>query len=168
MMSFAPSAIRAGCAILAVAAASPVGAAEVDLLPPLLGANQLVAADPHSGAALFGLDPVSYLVDSKPRIGLPEHELIRDGLVWRFAADGNRAAFLRDPEAFLPRVGGYDATLVARGLVVASDPSVYAIRGGRLFLFRSNAGRAAFLHDPAIEAEAERRWPALQGDLVRN
>ncbi len=37
------------------------------------------------------------------------------GLLWRFAAASNRAAFARDPGAYAPRLGGYDPEGVAEG-----------------------------------------------------
>ncbi|MCP8940929.1 hypothetical protein NK718_20580 [Alsobacter sp. SYSU M60028] len=121
-----------------------------------------ICTDPFSGLAIGGFDPVAYWLDGAPRGGRPGCERRWSGAWWRFAHEGNLAAFARDPVAFAPAYGGYDAQAVARGQLVASDPGLFLIGGDRLFLFRSAAGRDAFVAAGGIEA-ADAAWPALAG-----
>jgi hypothetical protein len=159
---------------LAVAAVSLVlsGSAlglpgDTALLPEVVGAAQLYAADPHSGLALNGLDPVSYQVDGRAAAGDAANQAVWSGLGWRFVSAANRAAFLRSPERFAPRLGGYDADAAADGRLVEADPEVFVVKAGRLYLFRTGAARARFLADPASAGRAEARWPQLARRLVR-
>ncbi len=127
-----------------------------------------VVSDWRTGLAIDGIDPVAYFTDSQPLLGKPEFELRYDGVVWRFRNDGNRAAFARNPEVYMPRYGGYDPVAVARGVVVAGNPLLWAVSRQRLYLFFSNAARAQFAANAdKILADAEAKWPGLSGTLVR-
>lgn len=149
-------------------AALPATSDDRTLLPRLIGTGERQAADPVSGIALAGLDPVSYQLDPSPRPGLPAYEVARDGQAWRFASEANRVAFLHDPAAFRPRIGGYDALGATRGRVVDADPRVFLLRSGRLYLFRDRESRRAFLADPSLVVRAEAGWLRLESNLVRD
>jgi YHS domain-containing protein len=136
-------------------------------LPPVVGAVEMHAADGSSGLALRGFDPVSFQLPDGPRPGRREHEVLWSGVAWRFASAANRDAFERHPEIYAPRLGGYDAIAAARGLLVAAEPEIFAVRGGRLYLFRTAENRARFGRDPALAAAAEARWPDLRRALVQ-
>src|SRR5215203_5554844 len=94
-------------------------------------------------------------------------ELIWGGVAWRFASEANREAFARDPEVYAPRIGGYDAGAAAEGRLVAADATLFAIRDGRLYVFRGERSRARFEADASLADKAEARWPELRRDLVR-
>ncbi|MFH6782510.1 MULTISPECIES: hypothetical protein [Methylobacterium] len=129
-----------------------------------LGVAVLYAADPLTGLALRGFDPVSYRLGPEPLPGSPEHEFTWSGLVWRFTGPANRAAFARDPETYAPRLGGCDPEGVAAGRPVEADPLVAALREDRLYLFR-DPGRRARATSTLLDA-AEDRWPALRRDAT--
>lgn len=161
-------ALLAAVAAGAVAAASrPAGAENAGLLPPAIGTTELYVSDPLSGLALRGFDPVSYLVGAQPRPGLQRFEIVWAGLAWRFASAANLEAFRRDPEAFAPRIGGYDAETAAAGRLTAGDPFVFAVRDGRVYLFRTGKARGRFAADPGAPARAESAWARLRAALVR-
>ncbi|PSC07104.1 hypothetical protein SLNSH_00560 [Alsobacter soli] len=126
--------------------------------------TQRVVVDPLSGIALFGYDPVAYFVDGKPVPGSPDHEWRWSGATWRFASAANKAEFQRAPESFAPAYGGYDADAVLRRSPVAADPSVFAVRDERLFLFRSPEARDAFFATGG-PAAADQIWPGLLAEL---
>jgi hypothetical protein len=138
------------------------------LLPGLVGATELYAPDPVSGVALGGRDPVAYQTEAAPRAGRAEFEAIWGGLAWRFVSQANRAAFLRDPHSFVPRLGGYDAEAAAGGLLVQADPEVFLVRSARLYLFRTPAARARFEAGQDTARRAEARWPGLKPKLVHS
>jgi hypothetical protein len=121
----------------------------------------VVAVDPVSGAALGGLDPVTYHLGGKPLPGLKQHELVHQGVAWHFVNAANRAAFERAPELYRPRLGGYDAHAVSRGRIADADPGLFILQEGRLYVFRTAEGRAAFLADPSLMVKAEQRWPEV-------
>ncbi len=150
---------------LAGATAFPSRGEDLRLLPPVVGTSLRQASDWRSGLGLSGYDPVGALLERELKAGLPQYEALRGGLAWRFASAANREAFLRDPDLFLPRIGGYDALEAAAGRVVSADPAIFAERDGRLYLFRTVANRDRFLHQERAAEAAEAAWAALQNGL---
>jgi YHS domain-containing protein len=156
---------RALCCGLGLAAVLILG-----ILPwPRAGAatTDRVVHDVHTGLAINGVDPVAYFTDAAPLVGLPEYEYLYAGVVWRFRNEGNRAAFVANPEVYMPRFGGYDAVAIGRALVLPGNPRLWAIAGERLYLFYSEEARARFMAKPEdVIALADNRWPALVDTLV--
>ncbi len=160
-----PAALLVIAGLLSAAAQAMPG--DAGLLPGAIGVTQLHATDARSGLALGGRDPVSYQMDGIARAGRPEHETLWEGAGWRFASAANRVAFLRAPDAFAPRIGGHDAVAAAEGRLVEADPEIFAVRSGRLYLFRTPEARAQFETDPGLAARAEAGWAKLRGSVVR-
>lgn len=127
--------------------------------------NQL-AVNPETGLAISGFDPVAYFTESKAEFGRPEIELNLDGVVWRFANEGNRGAFAAHPEVYAPRFGGYDPVAISGDRSVQGHPLIWVVVGQRLYLFYSEKARSAFLADPGrIIDAAERKWPDVSRAL---
>jgi YHS domain-containing protein len=122
-----------------------------------------VLTDRQTGLAISGFDPVAYFSDAAPQEGRAAFEYSHDGATWRFRNEGNRAAFVDDPEIYSPRFGGYDPVAIARGASVPGHPLFWLVSGKRLYFFYSAQARAVFAAEPdRIVAEAERKWPAVQ------
>ncbi len=130
--------------------------------PVVAATTERIVADPHSGLAIGGYDPVAYFTDAAAAQGRPEYELGLAGVVWRFRNEGNRAAFAANPDVFMPRFGGYDPLSVTRGNSAPGHGELWALVDNRLYLFFSAATRDAFAGNPgpAIDA-AERAWPGV-------
>ena len=156
-----------------LAAPQPASAARLtvmglpDGLPALPSLGEAMQRNLRTGLALNGFDPVSYRLDGGPEAGRPEHELIHDGIVWRFASQANLRAFQDAPEVYAPAFAGFDPTGVAKGVAVDSDPSRFAIVGAQLFLFRSDENRRRFLQDAGLLAEAATRWRSVRRLVAR-
>jgi len=146
------------------------GLALAALAPALGGAAtpQPIVVNAQTGLALSGFDPVAYFTEAKAALGRPDMELSREGVVWRFLNEGNRAAFQDNPEVYTPRFGGYDPVAIARGASVPGHPQIWSLVAERVYLFYSNEARAAFVADPGryIDA-AERKWPAVLRTIGR-
>jgi len=129
--------------------------------------GERVVINRHTGLAIDGFDPVAYFVDAEPKIGRPELEFQFYGAAWRFRNEGNRAAFVADPEVYMPRFGGHDPIAAARGVATPGHPKLWFIAEKRLYFFYSEEARSAFVADPgrAIEA-AERHWPEVLRTLA--
>jgi YHS domain-containing protein len=129
--------------------------------------TELVVTNRHTGLAIDGFDPVSYFIDATPTTGRAGLELRSDGATWRFANEGNRAAFAAAPAVYMPQFGGYDPVAVARGVATAGNPELWLVARQRLYLFYSEAARAAFAANPddVLEA-AERHWPEVRRTLA--
>ncbi len=143
--------------VLAMPAPPPVGAAT----------TERVVHDAHTGLAIDGVDPVAYFTDAAPLVGLGNYEYRYAGVVWRFRNEGNMAAFVANPEVYMPRFGGYDAVAIGRDVALPGNPLLWVIVGERLYLFYSDEARARFMAKPddAILL-ADSKWPAIVGTLV--
>jgi hypothetical protein len=155
---------------LSVGILAILGAAGVVLMVavPRSHAVEPVAFNHYTGLAIDGFDPVAYFTDGRARPGRPDLELRSGGANWRFANEGNMAAFAADPEVYAPQFGGYDPVAVVRGAATPGHPELWLIAENQLYLFYSEAARAAFARDPdsAIEA-AERHWPGVMRSVSR-
>ncbi len=121
--------------------------------------TERIVVDPNRGVALSGFDPVAYFTDAKPLVGREDVELRFAGATWRFRNEGNRAAFLENPEVYLPVFGGYDPVAVTRGVATPGHPQIWLVTGERLYLFYNADARKAFAAAPAaVMAEANNKW----------
>lgn len=148
-----------------------LGAVLVVAMPglPRVGAvtTERVVSDRLTGFALHGIDPVAYFTDAAPLYGRAEQEYRYAGVVWRFRNEGNKAAFIANPDVYMPRYGGYDAIAVGRTVAVPGNPLLWTVVGERLYLFYSDQARARFVADPdeAI-LHADNKWPSVVVGLV--
>jgi len=152
--------------VLAVAALIPFGVSQIRAAETaLIGLADTIVADPQTGLALFGYDPVAYFIDHRPEPGLPAFETLARGYAWRFVNQGNRTAFEGNPDLYIPKFGGYDAALLARNKLSAGDPKFFAVIDNALVLFRSERTRARFLSDRGELPLAVKNWQQLRRDL---
>jgi YHS domain-containing protein len=113
------------------------------LLLPLLTAcsgEQESEVFTEGGFALAGMDPVSYFKDGGPKKGVAAHESSLHGVRYRFANAENLESFASNPEAYLPKYGGFCAYAVADARKkVAPHVNTWMIQDGKLLLFYDNA-----------------------------
>ena len=128
--------------------------------------TERIVVDRHTGLAIYGVDPVAYFTDRRRVLGRAEFEYRHAGAIWRFDNEGNRAAFIADPEVYMPRFGGYDPISIARGVSTAGFPDLWALFDDRLYLFYSGEARLTFLANPAaVIAAAAARWAEVRSEL---
>lgn len=125
-----------------------------------------IIADPVTGAALLGFDPVAYFIDNRATPGNHSRQATFAGKVWYFASNANKTAFEINPAIYLPAFGGHDPVAIAAGFALSGSPEFFAITGDRVFLFRHAESRDAFLRDPRISLTAESHWPQVKRDMV--
>ncbi len=103
----------------------------------------------------------------RPRArGASKRNTASQAATWRFRNEGNRAAFVDNPEVYAPQFGGYDPVAIARGTSVPGHPQVWLVTGQRLYLFYSKEARAEFASQAqSLLSLAERRWPEVQRSL---
>ncbi len=119
----------------------------------------------NAGIALGGFDAVSYRQGDKPVAGKVDQAAIWDHAVWLFASAGNRATFLKEPERYAPRYGGFAAMEMAEGKVSRGDPEIFAITGDRLTLFDGTDEAASWKAAPAgFIAKADAAWADAASD----
>jgi hypothetical protein len=147
-----------GAALVALIFASPV--------PMGAQTTEYIVVDRNTGLAIHGFDPLAYFTDGTPSVGRGEFEYRHAGVVWRFRNAGNLAAFVADPDVYMPRFGGYDPMGVGRGVAAAGDPRLFMIAGERLYLFHSPESKAAFVAGGArAVTAADEAWASVQRTL---
>ena len=128
---------------------------------------EAIVADPLTGVALEGYDPVSYFLGPEPVAGSSDHLYEWAGVPWYFASEANRDVFARNPQIYAPQYGGHCLTSLSRGYLSDGKPRLFAIRQMKLYLFYSIANREAFLAgDDEIVVAADRNWTRLKDDLA--
>jgi YHS domain-containing protein len=126
-----------------------------------------IVTDPISGVAIDGYDPVTYFTDPLPQRGKADFEYYWGGVPWYFVSAANRDVFMRSPEVYAPRHGGYCEMALARGYLSDGKPGIYLVRNQAVFLFYSAANRDAFqLAEAEALSKAEANWPRLSATLI--
>jgi len=122
--------------------------------------TERIVVDQRTGLAIYGFDPVAYFTTAAAAVGHEDLELPYGGAVWRFRNAGNRSAFARRPDIYMPQFGGYDPVVLANGIATPGHPHLWLVAGDRLFLFHTRDARDRFATDPqrAIAA-ASASWP---------
>ena len=116
--------------------------------------------------ALKGYDPVAYFTAGAATPGLPEFEYLWDGLRYRFASAEHLRLFRSHPDSYAPHFGGSCAMNMANGVRRESDPLIWIISDGRLYVFAGQAGAERFRLD--VEAnvrKAASNWERLKAPL---
>lgn len=53
---------------------------------------------------------------------------------WRFSNEAHKKLFQSDPEAYMPRYGGFCSGAMSRGFKARIDPEAFSIIDGKLYL----------------------------------
>ena len=105
-----------------------------------LFANGAVASDMQkngteiSAPVMGGYDPVSYFNAGQPQRGSGFHTAAHDGGTYLFASKENKKTFEANPQKYAPQFGGYCAYGVAVGKKFYSDPNIWEVVNGKLYL----------------------------------
>ena len=114
--------------------------------------------------AIDGYDVVAYFKQGEARRGLPEFEHEYQGAKWFFSTHENTAAFLANPEPFVPQYGGYCAYAVARGNTARVDPKAWKVVDGKLYLnFSAKIKQRWEKKMTQYIEQADKNWPDLRG-----
>jgi hypothetical protein len=84
--------------------------------------------------ALRGYDPVAYFTEGRAVLGKPTVMAKFDGAVYQFSSETNKQAFEKDPARYVPQYGGFCAYGVSLRAKFDSDPAVFKIVDGKLYL----------------------------------
>ena len=128
--------------------------------PPAIAQTRPVPAE---RLGLKGYDPVAYFTLGAATPGVAAYEFVWDGVRYRFASARHRDMFRADPDRYSPQFGGQCAMNMANGNVRESDPTIWVISNGRLYVFASSAGSERFrLETAANAARAATNWQTLK------
>ncbi len=150
--------LTAGGALVAVSAAKTDA-------PP--SSAHAVNAD-KTGLAIGGYDPVTYFTAGEPRKGDFQITHEYKGAVYRFVNESNRDRFRKSPAQYAPQYGGYCAYGVAVDKKFSSDPTVWKIVDGKLYLNLDRNIAKLFNEDvPGHIDKADRNWKTLADEPAR-
>ncbi|CAD0183617.1 YHS domain protein [Ruegeria sp. THAF57] len=137
-----------------------LGAMAATVFAPAAFAQDMPVFFQTDGAVMAGYDAVSYFTEDTPRLGLPEFSVKWKGAEWHFASAENRDAFEMNPRAYAPQFGGYCAYAMAMGELVSTDPKLWTVIDGRLYLTHSPGIEQVWNTDTAEYIRmAEAHWP---------
>lgn len=108
--------------------------------------------------ALRGMDLVSYFQTGGPVKGQAAFRHDFDGARYLFSSAQNKAAFVADPDRYLPQFGGLCTTGLSKGFIGQSDPAVWKIVDGKLYLFSTAERMPADAQAPETIARANENW----------
>jgi hypothetical protein len=82
------------------------------------------------------------------------------GSHWCFASLANKAAFEKEPAKYVPQFGGFCSFAASTGFTAKTDPELWKIEGGKLYLFNSADFRDKWASQlgQGIIAKAEANW----------
>lgn len=109
-------------------------------------------------AALRGMDLVSYFQAGGPVKGQSEFRHDFDGARYLFSSAQNKAAFVADPDRYLPQFAGLCTSGLSKGFIGESDPNVWKIVDGKLYLFSTSERMPADAQAPETIARAKQNW----------
>lgn len=101
----------------------------------------------HSTVGVQGYDLVSYQKNKTPLHGNGNFVSVHEGVRYLFINEENKMEFDRNPSKYLPAYGGWCAFGVAVGKKFTSDPNVYEVVDGKLYLNLDNKIKGLWLKD---------------------
>jgi hypothetical protein len=112
--------------------------------------------------AIDGFDPVSYFSENRPERGSSNITAEWNGAVWHFTTVEHRDIFLKEPEKYAPRYGGFCALGMAHGGDVPTNPEAWTIWEGKLYLNMIKEVSITWRYNPdKLIARADKKWEAL-------
>lgn len=129
------------------------------LLPSLASAAEVG----NSTVAVQGYDVVGYFTDGKPVKGDGDHVVVHQGVNYLFASDEHKKLFEANPEKYVPQYGGWCAYGVSVNKKFISDPTVWKIVDGKLYLNLSRPVALKWTLDvPGNIKKADANWASVK------
>jgi YHS domain-containing protein len=118
---------------------------------------------PVDDAAVQGYDTVAYFTAGKALRGSGSFSFPWHGMTWYFLFKENRDLFAANPEKYAPQYEGYCAWALTEARLAITDPEVWKIVDGKLYL---NCSKAAYekwsLDIPGNIKKADANWLLLK------
>ena len=114
--------------------------------------------------AIKGYDPVAYFKDNKPLQGNESSTFPWHNMTWYFSTKENRDLFAASPEKYAPQFDGYCSWAMTESRKALTDPEVWKIVDGKLYLNCSRAAYEKWITDiPGNIKKANENWLKLGG-----
>ena len=120
-------------------------------------------AEKPEEVAIGGYCPVCYLGAGKAVKGSSEFKAEHNGETYLFASQEALDTFKKDPEKYLPQYDGYCAFGMSFGKEIKSDPTVFKVVDGKVYLNKNKEVGKEFAKDPAAYiAKADVQWEKIE------
>ena len=114
---------------------------------------------PMDDVAIKGYDTVSYFNASKALQGNESFAFQWHDMTWHFLTKENRDLFAASPEKYAPQYDGYCAWAMTEARKAKTDPEVWKIVNGKLYLNCSSAAYEKWSRDiPGNIEKADKNW----------
>jgi YHS domain-containing protein len=97
-----------------------------------------------NGVILEGNDPVAYFTRHQAVKGNPAIQTRFGGATYYFVSVADKVAFSKDPSKYVPQYGGFCAHNLTKGEFKDSDPTVFLIYKGKLYICSDVVGVKEF------------------------
>ncbi|MEO0370543.1 MAG: YHS domain-containing (seleno)protein [Pseudomonadota bacterium] len=146
--------LRTGAAIAAITVAS---------MSTAFAADEFFLKDEAKNIAISGYDAVAYHTVGEPTKGSADFKFEHEGVTWKFASAENMAKFQADPAKYAPAYGGWCAVGTGKAKKIPTQPHLFKVVDGQLYLNSSEGAHDLFLKDEAERINlAEGNWPTIQ------
>lgn len=120
---------------------------------------------PTGDLAIKGYDTVAYFTVGKAVKGDAAFTSQWRGMTWHFASRENRELFESSPGAYAPQYDGYCAWALTESRKAITNPDVWKIVKGKLYLNCSKEAYDKWSRDiPGNIEKADRNWLKLSGE----
>lgn len=117
----------------------------------------------QNGVILKGYDAVAYFKQKRAVKGDPKYSSSYGGATYYFASAEDKADFDKTPAKYAPQYGAYCANSMTKRKLVDSDPNVFMVYKGKLYVCSSPKAREHFFSDPdANVKKADKNWEFYQ------
>ena len=116
--------------------------------------------------AIEGYDPVAYFKSGKPVQGSKSIQTDRNGAIYYFSSEANKATFLASPTVYTPQYGGWCAYAMGEtSEKVEIDPKTFKIIDTKLYLFYNayfnNTLTSWNKKEAVLKAQADKNWTKI-------
>jgi YHS domain-containing protein len=119
----------------------------------------VTAAEQKSDLAIKGYDAVAYFKAGKAVQGSASFTFQWHDLTWHFSTKENRDLFAASPEKYAPQYDGYCAWAMTETRLAVTDPEVWTIVDGKLYLNCSKEAYEKWSRDiPGHIKKADAIW----------
>jgi len=134
----------------------------MSLLAGLIGLAS--GAPPEGPVAIKGYDTVAYFTEGKALKGTEDFSFSWHGMTWIFQSRENHDLFAASPEKYAPQYDGWCAWAMTESRKAVTDPEVWKIVDGKLYLNCSQAAYEKWSRDiPGHIKMADEIWQKMQG-----
>ena len=113
-------------------------------------------------SALGEYCPVCYIAAGKAVKGDSKFQATHNEKTYYFISEETKKTFEKNPSKYLPQYDGWCAYGVAKGKKFKSDPTVFTVENGKLYLnLNKSIGKKFEADKKELIAKADKNWPAV-------